>query len=143
MPIRELDDTTAELGFPAMKELRPHLVDVADFVERIREQRAEGYRLIGSTDEDGTVVAVAGFRLGHCLAMGRNIYVDDLATLPAARRKGHAKALLSWIDEQAQRLGCELVHLDSNAHRHDAHRRYLTHGYDITAFHFVKRLSAR
>ena len=143
MTVLELDGSTAERAYPAMKELRPHLVDLADFLDRLGRQWAEGYRLIGSTDANGNVVAVAGFRVGNCLAFGHNIYVDDLATLPAARRQGHARALLTWIDEEAARLGCAAVHLDSNTYRHEAHRRYLTTGYDIVAFHFAKAAPAR
>ncbi|HEY4459830.1 MAG TPA: GNAT family N-acetyltransferase [Pseudonocardiaceae bacterium] len=144
MTIIELDDdATAGLAYPAMKELRPGLVDLADFLDRVGRQRAEGYRLVGSTDADGNVVAAAGFRLAHSLAWGRHLYIDDLSTLPAARRKGHAHALLTWIDEQARELGCDQVHLDSGTHRHDAHRRYLTEGFDIHAFHFAKAAPAR
>jgi GNAT superfamily N-acetyltransferase len=141
--VTELDDTTAGLAYPAMQELRPHLVDLADFLDQVARQRAEGYRLIGSSDEDGNVVATAGFRLSHCLASGRHLYIDDLSTLPAARRRGHAHALLTWIDDQARALGCDQVHLDSGTHRHDAHRRYLSAGFDIVAFHFTKVASAR
>jgi GNAT superfamily N-acetyltransferase len=136
--IDELDDERVSLAFPAMKELRPHLKDAADLVERVRRQRAEGYRLVGSFADDGSVVAVAGFRCGENLALGRNLYVDDLVTLPAGRRQGHAGALLRWLDEEARRQGCGYVHLDSATHRHDAHRRYLTSGYAIVAFHFAK-----
>lgn len=134
------DDEMVALAFPAMRELRPHLADAAELVERVRRQRAEGYRLVGSFDEGGAVVAVAGFRRGHNLALGRHLYVDDLSTVPAARRQGHATALLRWLDDEARRLGCAQIHLDSATHRHDAHRRYLTSGYVIPALHFAKAL---
>ena len=139
--VAELTDKQTELAFPAMKELRPHLADAAEFVRRVRRQRAEGYRLVGSFAEDGSVVAVAGFRCGHNLALGRHVYVDDVSTVPAARRQGHASALLRWLDDEARRLGCERIHLDSGTHRHDAHRRYLSTGYDIVALHFERQLS--
>jgi GNAT superfamily N-acetyltransferase len=135
--VAELDDDQTELAFPAMKELREQLTGAAEFVERVRRQRAEGYRLAGSFDA-GAVVAVAGFRCGENLALGRKLYVDDLSTLPSARRQGHASALLRWLDEEAARLGCEHIHLDSATHRHDAHRRYLSSGYIIPALHFAK-----
>jgi GNAT superfamily N-acetyltransferase len=138
--VAELDDERTPLAFPAMKELRPHLSDVAEFVERVRRQRAEGYRLAGSFADDGSVVAVAGFRCGENLALGRNLYVDDLVTVPAGRRQGHASALLRWLDDEARRAGCAYVHLDSATHRHAAHRRYLSSGYVIPAFHFAKEL---
>jgi GNAT superfamily N-acetyltransferase len=136
--VAELTDDLVAQAFPAMKELRPHLTDAAEFVERVRRQRTEGYRLAGSFDQDGAVVAVAGFRCGHNLALGRHIYVDDVATVPSARRQGHATALLRWLDAEAGRLGCTEIHLDSATHRHDAHRRYLSSGYIIPALHFAK-----
>lgn len=139
--VAELGEEQTEQAYPAMKELRPHLADAADFVERVRRQRAEGYRLVGSFGSDGSVVAVAGFRCGENLVSGRYLYVDDLVALPAARRQGHAGALLRWLDEEARRLGCAEIHLDSGTHRHDAHRRYLTSGYIIPALHFAKAVS--
>jgi GNAT superfamily N-acetyltransferase len=135
--VAELDDDSSHLAFPAMKELRAHLTDVAEFVERVCLLRVEGYRLVGAFDDSGSVVAVAGFRCGQNLALGRHLYVDDLSTVPTARRQGHASALLRWLDDEARRLGCVYVHLDSATHRHDAHRRYLSSGYTIEAFHFV------
>ncbi|MFC0108141.1 GNAT family N-acetyltransferase [Kibdelosporangium aridum] len=138
MNVKELDDSTTELAYPAMRELRPHLENAAEFVERVRQQRTEGYRLVGAFDASGAVVAVAGFRTGNNLAWGHFLYIDDLCTRPEARGQGHASALLEWVDSEALRLGCQQVHLDSATYRHDAHRRYLKSGYVIPAFHFGK-----
>jgi GNAT superfamily N-acetyltransferase len=127
-----------------MRELRPHYADEDAFVRRVDEvQRAEGYRLVAvfeqSTDE---AVAVAGFRVGHMLAWGRFLYVDDLSTLPAVRRHGHGRALLDWLADEGRRLGCEQLHLDSGVgtDRADAHRLYLNTGLRITSHHFARRL---
>ncbi|MBE1469359.1 GNAT family N-acetyltransferase [Kibdelosporangium phytohabitans] len=140
--IVELDENTTELAYPALKELRPHLAGPAEFAEQVRLQRTEGYRLAVAHDADGTVVSAAGFRLVTSLAWGQHIYIDDLCTLPAARGQGHASALLEWVDAEALRLGLTEVHLDSGTHRHAAHRRYLSSGYVIPAFHFRKELGA-
>jgi GNAT superfamily N-acetyltransferase len=140
MNVKELDDSTAELAYSAMRELRPDLTDSTEFVERIRRQRAEGYRLAGSFDASGAVVSVVGFRTANNLAWGYFVYIDDLCTLLEARGQGHASALLQWVEEEASRLGCQEVHLDSATYRHDAHRRYLKTGYIIPAFHFAKAM---
>ncbi|KOV90187.1 GNAT family N-acetyltransferase [Nocardia sp. NRRL S-836] len=136
--VAELDDENTALAFEAMRELRPHLSSADEFVAAMRTQREEGYRLVASFDADGKVAAVAGFRPMTNLYVGYHLYIDDLSTLPSARRQGHGGALLRWVDEEARRLGCGQVHLDSGTHRHDAHRRYLSHGYVIPAFHFSK-----
>jgi GNAT superfamily N-acetyltransferase len=142
--LREIVPPDTALAFPAMKVLRPHFADEAAFVERVDEvQRAEGYRLVG-VFERGTphAVAVAGFRVGHILAWGRFLYVDDLSTLPEARRRGYGKQLLEWLGEEAERLGCEQFHLDSGVGptRADAHRLYFNTGLEITSFHFAREI---
>ena len=142
MDVREIQPGETGSAFLAMKELRTHLPDEAEFVRLVDEvQRPEGYRLVGAY-EDGDVVAVAGFRERNDLADGHYIYVDDLSTRADFRRRGHARALLDWLAEEARRLGCKLIQLDSavGPDRWDAHRLYLTAGYVITAHHFGRRV---
>jgi GNAT superfamily N-acetyltransferase len=136
--VRELPPEESASAHLALSELRPHFSDAEGFVRQVNEvQRQEGYRLVGSFD-DGLehVVAVAGFRTGHNLAWRSYLYVDDLVTLPPFRGRGHADALMRWLFEEAKRLGCDQLHLDSATHRLDAHRFYLNHDLSIAAFHF-------
>ena len=127
-----------------MRELRPHFDDEEQFVRWVDElQRPEGYRVVGAF-EDGAddAVAAAGFRVGHMLSRGRYLYVDDLSTLPTARRRGHGRALLDWLADEAVRLECDRLHLDSGveANRQDAHRLYFNTGLRISAYHFSRGL---
>jgi GNAT superfamily N-acetyltransferase len=141
--LREILPPDTALAFPAMQALRPHFADEASFVERVDEvQRAEGYRLVGVFEEAPHALAVAGFRVGHMLAWGRFLYVDDLSTLPQARRRGYGMQLLEWLTDEARRLGCDQLHLDSGvtADRYDAHRLYLNSGLAITSHHFARQL---
>ncbi|RDI24765.1 GNAT family N-acetyltransferase [Lentzea flaviverrucosa] len=138
--IAELDGGDTALAFDVMRELRPHLTDAGEFAELVRAQRREGYRLVVAYDETDRLVSLAGFRHMTNLYAGPHLYIDDLSTLPSARGRGHAGALLRWVDEEARRLGCAGVHLDSGTPRHDAHRLYLASGFVIPAFHFAKSL---
>lgn len=141
MPLRELTPPETGQAFTAMRELRPHLTSEDAFVQQVNAvQRPQGYRLVASFDDgEAEASAVAGFRLGSSLAWGRYLYVDDLSTVPAARSKGHATALLQWTLEEARRHGCDQVALDSGVGRHDAHRLYMSSGYVISSFHFTRR----
>jgi GNAT superfamily N-acetyltransferase len=125
-----------------MRALRADLADEESFVRQIDDmQRVEGYRLVGAfEDGESEAVAAAGFRTLHSLAWGHYLYVDDLSTLPEARRRGHGRALLDWLLEEGRRLGCEQLHLDSGVglDRADAHRLYLNAGMVITAHHFAR-----
>ncbi len=143
MTVRELAAGETARAFAAMAALRPHLADEAEFAHRVDElQRPEGYRLVAVVEDDGAVSAVAGFRVLEMLAYGRILYIDDLATLPSARRRGHGRALLEWCADEAARAGCVALQLDSNIgpERQDAHRLYFNTGMRISSYHFAREL---
>lgn len=138
MTLRELDASETHLAYTAMRELRTHLESLDAFVTKINaHQRPDGYRLVASFESDA-VAAVAGFRRVSSLAWGQAVYIDDLVTLEASRGRGHASRLLEWVAEEAGRLGCGQLHLDSGSQRHDAHRLYMRAGYRIGGFHFAR-----
>jgi GNAT superfamily N-acetyltransferase len=126
----------------AMLELRPRWGDtLADVIDS--QLRPAGYRLVGAFENGAeTAASVCGFRQATMLAWGRHIYVDDLSTVPAARGRGHADVLLSWVVDEARRLGCEAVHLDSGVgpDRAAAHRLYMRHHMRISSHHFQLEL---
>jgi len=140
--IRELLPPDTHLAFAALLALRTDLADEDSFVRRVDElQRPEGYRLVAAFEEgEPGALAVAGFRVAHSLSWGHHLYVDDLSTLPAARNRGHARALLDWLCEEGGRLGCGQLHLDSGVglDRAAAHRLYLNAGLVISAHHFAR-----
>lgn len=139
--IRELGPGETSLAHAAMRALRPAYEDERAFVAYVDDTlRPLGYCLVGAFAPPAPdAVSVAGFRVGESLAWGRHLYVDDLSTLPDARRLGHAGALLGWLVEEARGHGCSQLHLDSGtgAERFDAHRLYHRHGMSITSHHFT------
>lgn len=165
MDVRELDQDTCRAGYAAMKALRPGLRDADDFAERVADQMRHGYRLVAVFDSAGgpsgdapeepsegsdgrrpsDAIAVAGFRIGRNLAWGLHCYVDDLSTLPAARGRGAASALLEWIHAEADAVGAREVHLDSGVQveRQSAHRLYFARGYRISSYHFSAPMTPR
>lgn len=130
---REIDDC-----FPVMAQLRPQLVR-KDFIARVRRQMADDYRLAYLIEENA-VRAVAGYRVGENLAWGKFLYVDDLVTDASQRSRGCGKALLAWLKDEAQRLGCTQIDLDSGTQRKDAHRFYLREGMVLAGYHFHRKL---
>jgi GNAT superfamily N-acetyltransferase len=142
--LRELLPPDSGLALEAMRELRPDWSETEAFVRQVDDvQRPEGYRLVGAFDDGREqALAVAGFRVVNNLAWGRTLYVDDLSTHPEGRRRGHGAALLDWCAEEARRLGCEELHLDSGVgpEREDAHRLYFNQGLRISSHHFARRV---
>ena len=134
--IKQVDsDQDIQGCFDVMVQLRPHL-SAAAFVDRVRSQMPQGYRLACVLDND-TVVAVAGYRFAQSLSWGRYLYVDDLITDEGRRSEGFGKALLDWLKQEARRHDCEQFHLDSGCQRKDAHRFYEREGMAKLAYHFA------
>lgn len=131
-------DADIDRCFPVMLELRLHLMQ-SNFVEQVRRQNQTGYQL-AFLETDGTVGAVAGFRLSECLAVGRFLYVDDLVTRSCDRSHGCGEALLHWLVDYAKAHHCEQLSLDSGVQRFAAHRFYLRQRMEITSHHFALKL---
>ena len=125
-----------------MRQLRPHHDREHRFLERVRMQQREGYRLV-MLSSDGEVAAVAGYRIGHNLAWGKYLYVDDLVTGEKSRSAGHGRKLMEWLLAKARAERCDELHLDSGVQRFGAHRFYLREGMDITSHHFTIKLEER
>ncbi|MBC7930363.1 MAG: GNAT family N-acetyltransferase [Rubrivivax sp.] len=136
--IAETDEDIASC-FDVMSELRPHL-DAAEFLRRVKRQQAnDRYKLV-FLEAGGEVKAVAGLRVGECLAWGKFMYVDDLVTSSGERSRGHGQTLFDWLVRHAEEIGCEELHLDSAVHRFGAHRFYLRNRMDIACHHFGLKL---
>ena len=124
-----------------VQELRPHL-DQDRYLTLMLYMIDEGYKLI-FIEEDGKGVSFCGYRRTTMLHRGRSIYIDDLCTLPEARGKGHANALLNCVLEEAAKEELQSIHLDSGHHRHNAHRLYLNFGFNMTSHHFALDVKSR
>lgn len=137
--VREIQPGESHIAAEALLELRPHFETVEALTARIDAQRAGGYRIAASLNGD-EAAAVAGFRVLETTFAGRMLYVDDLVARAAYRRRGHADAVMTWVVEEAGRLECDQLHLDSGVglDRQDAHRFYFNHGMRIASYHFAR-----
>jgi GNAT superfamily N-acetyltransferase len=142
--VRELGEGESLRAAAALLQLRPHVGSPEAMAERIDAQRAAGYRVVGAFDAgEEEAAAVAGFRVAENLAWGRFLYVDDLVTRSSSRGRGHADSLIAWVSDEAERAGCDGLHLDSGVgpDREDAHRLYFRRRMRITSYHFARGLA--
>jgi GNAT superfamily N-acetyltransferase len=139
--IRQLEsDVDLQASFLLMKELRPHLHDLARYVEQIMHQSAQGYRLLAACHND-VIVGLAGYRLQSNLRLGRFIYVDDLIVQASLRRSGVGERLLQAARQQAIAQNCEHFVLDTGLHMALAQRFYFRQGLLAQGLHFVEKLT--
>ncbi|MEH2455326.1 GNAT family N-acetyltransferase [Nostoc sp.] len=120
--------------FPVMSQLRPHL-EQAKFVEQVRYQMKEGYKLV-FLEVEQQAAAVAGFRIYTCLASGKFLYIDDLVVDELKRSQSYGQQLFQWLIEYAINHECKHLSLDSGVQRFAAHRFYLMQRMSITSHHF-------
>ena len=138
MPRRAITDNEIENCFKVMAELRPHL-SANEFLATVRAMESEGFCL-AFIENDGVVVAVAGYRIYTNLFMGKHCYVDDLVTGESQRSKGFGERLIHWLRAEAQAADCAVFHLDSGTQRDQAHKFYFAQGLTIASYHFSEAL---
>lgn len=133
-------DTTDELRkcFPVIAQLRP-MLDIGTFLERVATQRCEGYSVIFLEVGD-EVGAVAGFRLLHCLSLGKFMYIDEFVTDAERRGQGLGAKLFNWLEGHARKNGCAAIQLDSGVQREAAQQFYAAMKMERTCNHFTKIL---
>ncbi|MBL0097832.1 MAG: GNAT family N-acetyltransferase [Bacteroidetes bacterium] len=124
-----------------MNALRPQL-NVENIVPILLKMMQNGYHLIGY-EADGVIAAALGYRFTEHLHWGKAIYIDDLTTIEAYRKRGFACKLLDHVKTVALAHQCNQIHLDSGlgANRYDAHRFYLNYGFNITSHNFAMALN--
>lgn len=139
MSIQLAESDSQILGcFPVISQLRPHL-EQNKFIEQIRYQMNERYQLAFLKIEDQTL-AVAGFRISNCLALGKFLYIDDLVVDEFNRSHSYGQQLFQWLIEYARNHQCKHLSLDSGVQRFAAHRFYLMQRMNITSHHFSMEL---
>jgi GNAT superfamily N-acetyltransferase len=134
-------DKELEQAFPVIAQLRS-AIDYPTFYERVLIQRAEGYRLV-TIEDNGQVLGVAGFRILHCLPLGRFMYIDDFVTAQESRQQGVGKALFNWLEDYARNDRCSAIQLDSGVQRLGAQKFYTAMNMEMTCNHYTKMLSGK
>lgn len=125
--------------FEVMRQLRPHLVE-GEYVPLIRGLMAsEGLRLLALLEE-GTVRAVASYRVMKMLYCGSLLHVDDLVADERLRSCGHGARLVAALKAEGRARGCSEIQLISRVTREQAHRFYFREGFGIECFHFRAKL---
>ena len=126
--------------FPVMVQLRPHLANAEELVERVARQRAAGYCILAAWRE-GVPIGLAGYRTEENLIHGRFIYVDDLVAADAERRQGIGARLLDAVAAEGRRLGCERLVLDTALDNVLGHRFYYRQGLLARALRFSRQIA--
>ncbi len=128
-------------AFTVMQQLRPHLTDAQDMLERVQRMQQNGYRMLAVWDNT-SVIAIAGYRMQENLIYGPFLYVDDLVTLDTARGQRCGARLLQALQTIGIDAGCARLVLDTGLANSLAQRFYFRQGLLSTGMHFGMALPA-
>jgi ribosomal protein S18 acetylase RimI-like enzyme len=132
-----VSDDDLRACWPVMRELRPHLAGSDEFVERVRRQHRDGYRLLAAWSGE-EVVGLAGWRVQETLIRGRFCYVDDLVVRSGGRGAGLGGRLLDAVAEAARTHGLPWLVLDTGLENGLGQRFYFRHGMLPAALRFAR-----
>jgi ribosomal protein S18 acetylase RimI-like enzyme len=139
LSFRTIDEAEIGACFDLMRQLRPHLTSLEEFVERWRRQSAGGYRILALWSERGPhpgPCALAGYRITENLVHGKFLYVDDLVSDKTERSRGYGAKLLDKLKEEGRARGCKKLVLDTGLDNALAHRFYYRQGLLAQALRF-------
>lgn len=86
------------------------------------------------------MVAVCGIWINTKLWCGKYMELDNVIVHPDYRSAGIGKLITNYLNKKALALNCKLMALDAYTDNKRAHKFYMNDGYDITGFHFTKKL---
>ena len=91
------------------------------------------------SDETGRMLGHLWFSVRD--VMGKEtLFICDITVRPEARGKGCGTFMLSWLEDEARRLGQKEISLHVFGHNPGAIKLYERTGYEITNLHMRKRI---
>lgn len=125
--------------FLLLKQLVKDLEE-KEFLNRLRQKRNIGYKLIILEDKD-KVVAVAGIKFYNSFRFDKYLEIDDFVVDKNKRRSGYGNALFNWLVKYALKNNCKSIQLNSRLKLKNAHKFYKKMGMKITHYRYYKDLT--
>ena len=125
---------------PLIQQSNPEL-DEPTFASRLERMiESGGYRCIAAY-RDGAIVGVSGFWVGTALWCGTYVEPDNVVVDTNQRSGGIGGKMMRWIEAEAERLGCEIMKLETYAARTRTREFYRREGYEEPGIVMIKTLS--
>lgn len=127
-------DDNAHAAWALLTELRPRLSLVA--FQQLLADSQEPPVIYEAAMVEQNCVALIGWRLHNDSRIGRHAYVADLVVAAGHRGLGLGRVMIHCVADEARRLNCITMVLDSGVANTAAHRFYETMGFTRTAVQF-------
>jgi GNAT superfamily N-acetyltransferase len=139
-PVRKLQSPSdLERAYVVLRELRQTL-ERDDFFSLYQSARHRDEYEMAGIEENGTLVAVMGYRILFDFVHGKHLYIDDLVTTGSCRSKGYGARLLSFAEAEAKRHGCRGLRLCTGVENERGKVFYERHGWRPRSIAYKKKL---
>ena len=125
-------------SFPCILEMYPHL-SKEEYSTLLSEMIPNNYSQL-AVYKNQEIIAVCGIWINTKLWCGKYMELDNVIVQPAYRSSGVGKIITDCMNKKAKEIGCKLMALDAYTDNKRAHKFYMNDGYDITGFHFTKKI---
>jgi ribosomal protein S18 acetylase RimI-like enzyme len=127
-----------ERCYPVMRQLRPHL-SLSEYLTIYEQaQKHDGYEIV-ALENEGTVMAVMGYRILYDFVRGKHVYIDDLVSSEEARSLGLGARLLKHAEEMAIQHQCKSLRLCTGLENEGGIRFYKKNGWTQRSYAFTKK----
>ncbi|GHC74912.1 GNAT family acetyltransferase [Nocardiopsis terrae] len=116
--------------------------DLSRYLEAFEAIDADPHQYLAVARRDGRVVGTLQLTLVPGLSRrgAARAQVEGVRVHADERGGGLGSELLEWAEREAEKSGCVMIQLTSDAKRKDAHRFYERLGYEASHVGFKKRL---
>ena len=114
-------------------------LDEESFLNRRDSLQRDGYRLF-RLHIQGELKCVAGVVVTPHVQRGRQLWIQDLVTLPSAQSKGYGRELIKFLEGLASDCGCTTLRAHTSSSRIRAQQFYEQNGFGRTACVFKKEI---
>ena len=91
-------------------------------------------------NKESPCIALLLLHVGWRLYSGKFMRIDSVAVHPDHRGKTFGKQLVDWTKNEARRLGCSLIMLDSYVDNFDGHRFFYREDFFTRGYHMIHPL---
>ena len=124
--------------YPLILQLNPAMA-TEQYALLLKQMLPNGYRMVGVFN-DTTCVGLSGFWINTKLYSGKYLEIDNFVIDAAHRSQELGKRLTDWLQQEAEKAGCQTIMLDAYTSNNGAHRFYFREGFHIKSYHFYKSL---
>lgn len=138
MKIRKLSRKD-DLALFKLIQLLNQKLGFEQFSEMLITMRKHKYKAIG-VFEQGQMIAACGYWLGCKFYCGTYLEIDNFVVDEAHRNRGIGTKIITWLEQEAEKQGCQCVMLDAYLTNERVHGFYEEKGFHKLGYHFYKQV---